>query len=632
MRRSRLGSYDGYTQPVANGYVRTSEYVKVRDGCLLAVDMLHPAMNGRALGGRRPTVVRGTGYRRAFRRSEHVAYDVSRIPIIEQYPVGSIITPYELAPAARRLVDHGYVFVSIDLRGTGASFGSYDQPATIQTGRDLVDVIDWMAQQDWSDGKIGMWGRSWEASVQLVTLVAGTRNLTCVCPMAVGGSSFVSTWYNGLFAVGFRWPYEKLRKVMELDELAMPVDGQDGERLRGEAISNRPGYFPWPDARALSEDQKDGAYATGWLHRSRAAGAPDDPALGRPRMVVEDAAAINACGAALYWIDGWWDLNCINTAVSLYNALTVPKKMTIGPWTHSQFAMAHEPHRWFDFWLKGVDNGIMNEPPVHYSVSSSDGATRWRGTQRLPVAGTQPRPLFPSVAPGSDPRRFGALASAPGAPQQLHYVTDYQLSTGPQTRSTYLWKSTQMRYGNLSRRVGRCLTFTSEPFAGDIELTGVPTLRLSVAASAAPAAVFITLEEVAPDGSSRYLTEGILNFEYRVGTSLPPEGFGHVTHPAFPPERRAIVPGERMDITLDMLALGVTVRARHRLRLAIAGADQENYFITPQVPPVELTLWCGDEGARLMLPVVPATSLPPVVEGIFEDDPMPFAFEADGNG
>ena len=627
MKLSRLGSYQGYSNPVANGYVRTSQYVKVRDGCLLAIDVLHPAMDGKPLGGRRPVVVRGTGYRRSFRRGERIAYDVSRIPTIEKYPIGFTITPYELAPVATRLVDHGYVFVSVDVRGTGASFGSYDQPATLQTGRDLADIIDWIAQQDWSDGKIGMWGRSWEAAIQLVTTVAGTRNLTCICPLAIG-SQMESTWYGGMFATGFRWPYNEMRKAMELDELATPVDGPEGEAMRDEAASNRPGYFPWPDKQALGEAYKDGAYAVGWLERSLACGAPIDPALTRPRTVNEDVASINACGAAVYWIDGWWDLNFINSAVSLYKGLTVPKKLTVGPWTHSQFAMAHEPHRWFDFWLKGIDNGIMIESPVQYSVSTTSGVTRWRGADDLPVAGTQSRKLYLSVPAGADARREGVLSEASGVEQALQYTTDYEVSTGPQTRTSYLWKSVQMKYGDLSHRLGRVLTFTTPPLTKDVELTGVPTLRLPLAVSASTAAIFATLEDVQPNGSSRYLTEGVLNLEYRAALPLPEHYFGAVLHPVFPSDKKAIQPSQRMDIVLDMLALSSSVPAGHSLRLTIAGADQENYYLAPCNPPTTITLWSGgDDGASVELPIVEGANIPAEITGTFEQDPLPFAFE-----
>ena len=622
MTRSRVGSYAGYSDPVANGYVRTSQYVTVRDGCQIAVDMLHPAANGLALGGRRPAVVRGTGYRRAFRRGERIAYDVSRIPFIERFPIGHVITPYELAPVAERLVNHGYVFVSVDLRGTGASFGSYDQPATLQTGRDLADVIDWIAGQDWSDGKIGMWGRSWEASAQIVTAMAGTPNLTCLFPMGIGAQT-ESTWFNGLFAHGFRWPYDDLRKRMELDELAMAVDGPNGEALRAEALANRPGYFPFADVDALGAVHAEGAYAENWLKRANAIDSPVDAALGRPRLPAEDAEAINACGAPIYWVEGWWDLNFINSAIGLYNQLRVPKKLTIGPWTHSQFAMPHEPHRWFDHWLRGIENGVMDEPEVHYAVASTDGSALWRDAASMPPAGVEHPRFFLGLPDGADPLRDGALAATAQPARSVPYVVDYDATTGPQTRTTYLWNSTKMDYGDMSRRLGQCLSFTTPPLQEPLELTGAPTLILAVTASAAKAAVFATLEDVEPGGASRYLTEGVLNLEYRREMPRPPGQFGTTSHPVFTTDKEPVTPGERMQIRLDMLALACAIPAGHRLRLTLAGADRDNYYIPAQSPPVALTFELG--ACALTLPV--ATRRNAMAEGLFEDDPMPFGFE-----
>lgn len=630
MRRSKVGSYSGYLNKVANGYIRTSEYVNVRDGTLLAIDLLHPAVDGEMLGGRRPVVLRGTGYRRAFRRSDRVAYDLSRIPIIEQYPIGHIITPYEFAPVAKRLVDHGYVFASVDLRGTGASFGANDQPATIRTGQDLVDVIDWLAQQDWSDGKIGMWGRSWEAAVQLVTAAVGTPNLRCICPHAIGSTQITSTWYNGLFAVGFRWPYTQLRKAMELDELAMPVDGPDGEKLLADAVRNRERDFPWASPEALGEDQKTGAYADVWLDRSVRAGADIDNALGRPLMVGENPDAINASGIAVYWLEGWWDQNSVNSAVSLYNALSVPKKMTLGPWNHSQFSFCHEPHRWFDYWLKNIDNHIMDEPPLHYSVSKTDGHTIWRAADSLSPSIDEGVTMYLGAPEVESSERLGKLSRTETVKAQIAYLVDYDVSTGPQTRSSYLWKSVHLNYGDMNRRVGRCLSFTTEPLAESIELTGVPTLRLPLAATATPAAIFATLEEVQRDGCSRYLTEGLLNLEYRKELPIPATHFGATLHPLLSSEKLAVPMNRRIEVQLDLLALSVAIPAGCSLRLTISGADRDNYYLPRQVPAVELTIWCGGpDGASLNLPVVGQSNRAPVVDGLFEDDVAQFAFAPD---
>jgi len=626
LTRSAVGSYAGYSEPVANGYVRRSEYVRVRDGCLLAIDVLHPARDGHPLGGRRPTVLRATGYRRSFLRGEKIFYDISRIPLIEKHPVGAVITPYEFAPAITRLVDHGYNVVSLDLRGTGASFGSYDVPVTMESGYDVADVIDWIAAQPWSDGKLGMWGRSWEAAVQLATAAVGHRALKCICPMATGGT-FDATWFNGLFPVGFLWGYIALRKGQDEHEQALPVDGPEGPRLLQEANESRAKVPDVESMEALGAFGATGWVTESWAAKSGAIGEPPLGATGRPAQIQESFARINASGTAVYWFQGWWDLTFINSSLSQFQDLTVPKKLLVGPWTHSQFAIEHEPLRWFDHWLKSIDNGIMDEPSAIYATTTVDGAISWKAAPPDLFARAK-TPFYLDVPDGADSLSDGALRRDVPEASTLDYRTRHDVSTGQQTRTTYVFQSTQLNYSALGSRVGKVLTFTSDPFADAVELTGIAVLELELTSSVPGGALFATLELVRPDGCVFYLSEAVLNFAYR--RRVEP-GFGYLgdaMHPVFPDQQEAVPVGEPMPIGVDFLAISVRIEKGDRLRTTLAAADHGNFYASREEPPAEWRVALGGpRPALLKLPLIDRAEITPPLNGLFQDDVAAYAFE-----
>ncbi len=144
-RVSRFGEYKGYSQPVYDGWERTSFYIPVRDGTRLAVDLFRPT-RGSIGGGVEteplPVVWTANRYRRA---------------VVEE---GKLYTWPEMEPWVGELIRHGYVAAVVDVRGSGASFGRFQGMFNRQETEDSYDVTEWLGTQPWSSGKVGMFGRS----------------------------------------------------------------------------------------------------------------------------------------------------------------------------------------------------------------------------------------------------------------------------------------------------------------------------------------------------------------------------------------------------------------------------------------------------------------------------------------
>ena len=137
-RISEFGRYEGYSEPRFDEWVKTSQYLEMRDGVKLAIDVVRPAVNGEPVDERFPVIWTHSRYHRSLRNSS--------------------VDPQ---PVLQRLVRHGYVYAAVGVRGSGASYGRYEGLFSPNETRDAYEIIDWLANQPWSDGNVGMYGGSY---------------------------------------------------------------------------------------------------------------------------------------------------------------------------------------------------------------------------------------------------------------------------------------------------------------------------------------------------------------------------------------------------------------------------------------------------------------------------------------
>ena len=616
-KRSMLGVYEGYTDVVADGYERESVYVTMSDGCRIAVDVLHPTKDGRVIDGRTPAVLHSTPYRRAFEKTGLGGTASRYAEQLRAVEPGELVTQYEERPIARELIHHGYRFVSVDIRGTGASFGAEYGDSWL-AGRDMARVIDWLCEQPWSSGRVGMVGISYEGMMQFFTAAHRPKGLTCIAPQYPGlPQCYVD---GGLAISSFARVWEQLHKGLSENEPSAPVDGPDGERLREEAEAERsPDSYRWVET--FSEmDPRDVTRMSSYDGLNRRKPRPD---LGMGEVAsgwFDSTDLINASGVPTYLVTGWWDLTFPGYLIDAFNRLDIPKKLIVGPWNHGQ---GGDPEllRWFDYWLKDVDNGVMDEPTVHYGASEPSGATAWKSAPRLPLPEARSRSLWLSDGTLADTRPQEAASIA--------YDVDHDVSLGDMSRHSYYVDDLYINTPDLNARAERCLTFSTEPLEQDIEITGWPAVELRLSTSSDRGAVVVTLEQIDEDGSAAYLSEGFLNFAHRRTGDDPGGHEGPVWHSWSKADLAPVTPNEPMDIQVELYPISCIVRAGQRLRLTIAAADADNLVVPTQGDDAQLQLTTGGERpSRLILPVVNDAVIPTaeVVEGGFKGESGGFAF------
>ncbi|MDO8673312.1 MAG: CocE/NonD family hydrolase, partial [Dehalococcoidia bacterium] len=184
-RVSKVGQYSGYTHESFDGWKRSSQYVTVRDGTKLAVDIVRPTKGGALHSQPLPVAWMPKRYQRAT--------------VVD----GQLRTSVMNNATAQKLVKYGYIVVSVDMRGTGASFGTRDEFSDPIDGWDGYDITEWLAAQPWSDGKIAMFGVSYEGRMQLNVASTAPPHLKAIMPEVSPFDWYYTVQKGGIYRISF---------------------------------------------------------------------------------------------------------------------------------------------------------------------------------------------------------------------------------------------------------------------------------------------------------------------------------------------------------------------------------------------------------------------------------------------
>jgi hypothetical protein len=464
------------------------------------------------------------------------------------------------------LAAHGYACLRVDMRGSGDSDGVLLDEYLESEQDDAVEVIAWMARQPWCNGAVGMWGISWGGFNALQVAARRPPELRAIVTLCSTDDRYADdVHYRGgcvLAADALPWA-----SVM----LAANAEPPDPRFVGG----------PW---REMWRERLDGSppFVEAWLtHQTR-------DAYWRHGSVCEDFARIEV---PVFAIGGWED-GYTNAVPRLLAGLPGPRKGLIGPWAHAyphfatpgpQIGFLQEALRFWDRWMKSVDTGIMDEPMLRAFLQEP----RPFDPQRLEVPGRWvAEPVWPPDQPLASAPLFltgdGATSPSLGAASTLEVAT--VLHHGSEGGAWCSYGTPGEAPGDQRTDDARACCFDGGPVAERTEILGFPELRLRVSADRPVAQLVARLCDVAPDGTSRLVSRGVLNLTHRDG---------HV-------DPRPLEPGRPVDVTLRLDAAGWSMPAGHRFRLALAPSYWPTIWPAPEL--VTLTLHCGS-GCSLMLPL-----------------------------
>jgi uncharacterized protein len=462
------------------------------------------------------------------------------------------------------LAAHGYACVRVDMRGSGDADGILYDEYLPQEQDDALEVLAWIANQPWCDGNIGMFGISW------------------------GG-------FNALQVAARRPP--QLKAIITIcstdDRYADDVHYMSGCVLGSQMLSWASVMFNYnacpPDPRFvggqwrqmwLERMEKTPPFVEAWLSHQRR------DAFWRHGSVCEDFGAIDI---PVYAIGGWADAYT-NAIPRLLAGLSGPRKGLIGPWAHAYpdqgvpgpaIGFNQESLRWWDYWLKGIDTGIMDEPMLR----------AWIQDSRPPAASYDTRPGHWVAESGWPPgsRQVQTLyLNETGLAETAEPETTLSL-TGHQ--ATGLLAGEWCPYGregdfppDQQAEDGRCLSFTGHPVSQPVEILGFPQVTLTLQVDQPQALVAVRLLDVAPTGESALVSWGLLNLTHRRDHEQP----------------QPLQPGKRYTVNLHLNAIGYQLPVGHAWRISLSPTYWPHAWPSPQ--PVTLTLFTG-AGSELRLPV-----------------------------
>jgi len=574
--------------------------IAMRDGVRLAADVYRPARNGTPVDDKFPVLLERTPY---SKESQGPAAATVSDPARRARREASVPVNY--------FVQRGYVVVVQDVRGRYKSEGRWrpirDDP------NDGFDTAKWIAAQPWSDGNIGTYGVSYSGATQHALAIANAPNVKTMIPIDAMSNfgrygirhngAFELRWFNWVLFLGAEGPPALLQEAAVRaapDPAAVPalidLAGRVREYVR--SLPLRPGTTPLklaPDYEA-------------WLVEAMSHG--DDDAFWKDHgaSVVDHLAEYK--DIPVFHVTGWYDSWAAQVANLNYVELRKAKKslqrLMIGPWTHSgqPLSFAGEAQfttdaaldvtpwrlRWFDKWLKGIDNGVDREAPVRIYVMGGGDAHKtpegrlfvgghWRDEQEWPLARTTPTPYYfhangvlsPKKPADNPPRRYTFDPRNPVPSLGGNVSSQGNLMTSgaaDQRCRPDFWLCSDSK--PLSAR-SDVLVFQTGPLTQDVEVTGRLIVKLWAASNAPDTDFTAKLVDVYPSsadfpaGVDLSIGDSIVRARYR-------NGLGRA---------ELLKPGQPYEFTIEMYPTSLVFKRGHRIRLDISSSSFPRFDVNP---------------------------------------------------
>lgn len=587
--------YEYKTDEPYDGLTVQTGYITMRDGVKLAYDLYLPkGWKGEQL----PALLHQTRYWRA--PDLRWPFRLFSDGLIG--PSGNMI---------KTVVNQGYAIVNVDSRGSGASFGSRQYPWTEDETKDGAEIIDWMIKQPWSNLNVGAMGVSYSGTTAEFLTVNQHPNLKAVLLMFSLYDVYDDIAYpGGIFHEFFVNNWGQFNSVLDANKLPrgnflakVLVKG-----VRKVDITRKNKTF-----KSAIQDHKTNVnvdeIAKGLTFRDQ---------IFNDRNEIVDVFSphqysnkINESETAVYSYTGWWDGCYQHAAIKRHLNLTNPKnKLLIGPWEHggqlncspanptkSGFDHIGEILKFFDYHLKGIKNGLYEEPRVHYFTMNEES---WKSEDNWPPK-HETRNLFfaKELQLSFDP------------PTGEFPPTVYQVDTTTTTGDYSRWKSvigmlkTPQVYPDRATQNKKQLCYTSAPLKTDMEITGHPIVTLYLLSDQPDGNFHVYLEEVLSDGTVRLITEGLLRGIHRkISTNGPLTTDAVPQRNYFETETSPLKKGEITELTFDLLPTSYLFKKDSRLRISLAGADQAHFSVMHPSEPVWKVYHSKQYPSHVILPIV----------------------------
>lgn len=460
-------------------------------------------------------------------------------------------------------VKRGYIVARVDIRGTGKSEGelvAYEYSE--QEKQDGEMVIDWLSKQDFSTGNIGMFGISWGGFNSIQLAMRKPPALKAILAMMATDDIYEDDvhFMDGMMHVD---AYEIGRDLKNV------IPGAPDFNIDGDYFAEKFDTEPW--LLKYKRQQRDGDF---W-----------------------DKGSLNSDYSALqtpiFMISGWYD-GYRDSTPKILQQVTAPKKAIVGPWNHTFPHMSSPPPsiewreeavKWFDYWLKGVDNGIMEEPQMAAFIRDGHGPGvpdeilgHWKAVAQWPPADQKKKTWFLQEQQKLSDKQDSVIA---------FNSLSYKASSGIEASGSVMW------WGDWSPDIKpseeHSLVYETEPLTEDITILGFPKLHFNVAVSQGQAHFISRLSNVSPENEVTLITGAGLNGSHRNSSKHP--------------ER--LIPNKLHPLDIEMHFTSWTFKKGHRIRVSLSNGQWPMIWPNPSKLDLKLQLG-GNNPSALTLPVIDA--------------------------
>ncbi|MGD9141871.1 MAG: CocE/NonD family hydrolase [bacterium] len=516
--------------------------------------------------------------------------DIYRPDAEGKFPVILVRTPYKKEMnelQAKFFARRGYVYAVQDCRGRFSSPGTWNP--FFNDPEDGYDTIEWLAVQPWSTAKVGMIGASYLGWVQWWAARERPPHLAVMIPNVSPPDPYfnIPYEYGAFFLLGAIWWADVVEK-----EATGDISGRAMGEIMDKDYMKLLTHLPVIelDEMVLGEKNK---YWREWIEH------PDNDEYWAKISFLDHLEDLDI---PVYHQSGWWDGDGIGSRLNYGRMASYGhknQKLVLGPWGHTDTATRRGPYntdygpnaivnlsrsylRWLDRWLKGVENGIEDEPLVSVFVMHTD---KWLRGDTYPLEGTEFTEFYFSsggnantsggdgllspAPPGDGSAEFDAYVYDPGDPTPDINLFDEDDGAGedgageaedgsPEAESVEEAIAERLAYhARVSAEREDMLVYETEPLAEDLTFAGPVSGVLYASTSAKDTDWFMRLSVVDADGSVRSLSRGIIRARYRRSFSEP----------------ELLEPGRVYEYHIDMWQTGVTVPAGSRLRVEVSSCS-----------------------------------------------------------
>jgi putative CocE/NonD family hydrolase len=497
-----------------------------------------------------------------MRDGVELSADIYRPDADGKFPVILSRTPYNKNGAralefGRYFASRGYVYIEMDVRGRGDSDGEF--VPYINDGLDGYDSIEWCALQEWSNGKVGTIGGSYLGRIQWLTAILQPPHLTTMIVMVTPSDPFVEFPTGLPIPMSISWYHATAGRVMQ------NMDAVDWGKI----------HYHLP---LYTMDEAAGRPNPRWKELI------DHAKLDEWWEPLRYQNKFDKVKVPILHISGWYDDEQIGTPLNFIGMTTKGateeirrnQKLLMGPWPHS--LLKAQPKlgevdfgpssvidfksyflRWFDYWLKGIDNGIMKEKPVKLFLM---GDNIWLEEDEYPIARTKwVNYYIHSQGRANSLYGDGILSTEmPKSEPFDTYIYDPQNPVPFITEPSFAQIGGPDDYRPIERR-DDVLVYSTPPLTEDISVCG-PIKMILYASSSAPDTDFTAkLLDVWENGFAQRLTDGLVRARFRQGMDKP----------------SFIVPNKIYSYEIDLWNTCQTFKKNHRIRVEISSSAFPKY-------------------------------------------------------